>query len=591
LALVALPYAFSIDSYYTHATVMENGDIQVYENINFTLETAYNEGFRSIRKEDFDSLDRIAIQAVKVNGQDVTYTKQMNGDNAEIVWKKTYEGANNIELSYILKDRAQLYDDFAKVCFEHYGANWPVTTGTFRSQMTLPETARGKDMHFEVYSAKQGNAYIDDLSVMIEMTDVPSGNYIGGCYLYDKAALSTINIVNGSALQILQDEREAYGSKTIVASEDLGSSTCCCLPAAIITALIALFYLIRDIRAPKLPESILPPDKEEPAVVTTLVRNEMVEADVLAAAILDLINRNCMDIVELEKGKRSSTELNKERTILMLKKRPDNPKPYDNAIIDMLFANGRKEVDLDRMATEFAAIKTKEDAEKDGVSKGVETFNEEIEKILKGKGLWEYRNANKNKKTGLSLIVFFGLIASCAAIFVSFEFMTKYLATGNYLEVAGTGIALLVFFPSAIYAVIGYLKPSAPGVMREEYAKWDAFGRAVKASRLNEYPPSSAVIWGDILVYATALGMADRVKKHMSELDIITSKRLERMDIVRKSSIEFYVSAWALHNLRTYGNRYGPESSHGGFSSGSSGGWSSGGGGFSGGSSGGGGFR
>jgi len=593
ISVLPLATAFSIDSYYTHATVMKNGDIQVYEDINFTLEKAYNEGFRSIRKEDFGSLGNIDVQSVKVNGQGVQYAKQMNGDNAEIVWKKTYQGKNEVELTYILKGRAQLYDDFAKVCFEHYGANWPVAADVFKSRMTLPEEARGKDMHFEVYSAKSGNAYIDDLSVVIDMANVPSGNYVGGCYLYDKAALQTSNRVNGSALQILQDERKAYGSKTVVAAEELGSSTLCCLPAGIIALLIALSYLMKDLKQPKYPENILPPDKEEPAAVRVLVTNNLSEADALAAAILDLISRNCIDIVELEKEKSTSAELKKERTILMLKKRPETPKPYDNAIIDMLFSGGRKEVDLDQMAADFDVVKSKEDAEKNEISKGVEAFNSETEKILKAKDLWKYRNSAQSKTAGLGGIAIFGLIASCAAIFITMGFMSKYAAAGNYLEVIGTGLGIILFFPSMIYSVMSYLKPSYPAAMREQFGRWDAFGRAVKASRLKEYPPSSAVIWGEILVYAAALGMADKVKAHMSELDALTSKRLERLEEVRMSSRHFYHSAWALHNLRHYGNRHGPvSSSHGGFSSHSSGGWSSGGGGgFSHGSSGGGGFR
>ena len=85
MALLSVAFPFSIDSYYTHATVQADGDIVISESINFTLEQAYNEGFRSIRKEDFGALNDISIQSVKVNGQAVQYAKQMNGQNAESV--------------------------------------------------------------------------------------------------------------------------------------------------------------------------------------------------------------------------------------------------------------------------------------------------------------------------------------------------------------------------------------------------------------------------------------------------------------------------------------------------------------------------
>ncbi len=113
---------------------------------------------------------------------------------------------------------------------------------------------------------------------------------------------------------------------------------------------------------------------------------------------------------------------------------------------------------------------------------------------------------------------------------------------------------------------------------------------AIKASRLKEYPPASAVIWDDIIVYATVLGLAEKVEKHLSELKAFDIRKIERIDKVRTSVFTYYVAAHSVSNLSKYGRRSGPRSS-GGFSSASSGGWSGGGGGFSGGSSGGGGFR
>ena len=594
LALAALSFPFSIDSYKTKATVMGNGDLQIAETMDFTLEKEYNEGFRSIRKEDFGSLGDISVQSVKVNGAGVPYTTQMNGDQAEIVWKKTYPGANKVELRYTIKDRAQLFNDFAKICYEHYGANWPASASVFESRMELPEAARGKDMHFEVYSSKKGDAFIDDLTVVIQMNGVPAGNYIGGCYLYDKSALKTGNLVNASALQILQDERKAYGSEEMIGpSGSPGSITCCCLPLAILAAALAIFYYVEGAKVKRLPENILPPDKEEPAVVTVLVRNRISDKSILASCIIDLINRGILDIVELEKKGETSAEINRERTILFLKKRPADLKPYENAVLDMIFSDGKKEVDLDRMAADYDKIKTKAESEDSPVAKNMGIFTSEIERILKGKEIWDLRNSGEAKTASLAGFGFFGLIVACGVAFVSVDFISAYIANGDWLEIIGTAASFAILLPALIYDVFIFTqRPSVPQKLRDEYSRWDAFARAVKSSRLKEYPPGSAVIWGDILVYATALDLADKVKHHLSELDLLTSKRLEKLDAVRKSSYHYYASALAIYNLKTYGRRSGPSTSHGGFSSHSSGGWSSGGGGgFSGGSSGGGGFR
>ncbi len=593
LALAAASSAFSIDSYFTQAAVQKDGSLDVYENINFTLEKEYSEGFRSIRREDYASLDNLDVHYVKVNGQDVPSMKQQNGDKAEIVWEKTYAGQNNVELSYTLKDRAQLYNDFARVCFEHYGAGWSVPAGVFESRMSLPEAARGKDMHFEAYSAKNGTAFIDDLDVVIRMTDVPPGNYVGGCYLYDKGALSTGHVVHASALQILQHERESYGSEKIIAPEGRGSMALYCLPLGLLSAIAAAVVFFTKRSLPKKPENILPPDDEEPAIVSALVRNEVKQPEMLAAAILSLINRGAIDIVELEKKGETSAGAKRERTILMLRRRPGGLKRYETAILDMLFPGETKEADLDSLAASYDAMKTKEEAEKSPVAQNMDIFANEIDGILKARGMTELKDLKTGKNAGLIGIGMMGLFFSCALVLTAVPFLMYSLAAGDYFGAGGSIVAMLLFFPSAAYLVYYYnVRPTIPKGFEDEYAEWDAFARAAKASRLKEYPPSSAVIWGEILVYATALGLADKVKRHMSELDSLTAGRLAEMDTIRDSSVRFYSSAWAIRNLRRYGNRHGPEARHGGFSSRSSGGWShGGGGGFGSHSSGGGGFR
>lgn len=51
----------------------------------------------------------------------------------------------------------------------------------------------------------------------------------------------------------------------------------------------------------------------------------------------------------------------------------------------------------------------------------------------------------------------------------------------------------------------------------EEYdAKWQNFKKYIKDfSLIKEYPPESVAIWNKYLVYATALGVADAVRKAM----------------------------------------------------------------------------
>ncbi len=596
LLLFSTAFSFSIDSYTSDVQVQGNGDLSVHETMVFNLEKAYNEGFRSIRPQDFDSdLNNILVNSVTVNGQPVEYVKQMNGANAEIVWKKTFQGINTVDISYTLKNRVELWDDYAKVCFEHYGANWPAPATTFYSKMTMPEAARGKDLHFEIYSTKQGDAHIDDLSVITQMNDVPSGNYIGGCYLFDKSAVNTNKVMNGSAYAILKDERQAYNSQPLLNPADNFPCAPCCCPFGILLLLIAGYLAYQQFGKKKLPENIMPPSDEEPVAVAVIVNNDYSEKDILASAILELINKGVIDIMELEKAGEKGMEIKRERTILFLKKRPATLKPYELALLDMIFQGGKKEVDLDALAADFDKIKGKDDASKSIIPQKMDLFSSEITKILKDKNLSGVAKKKYQKRGlvgGLGVPIFFFGLCFVASFFAGgFDFLGFLWQTGDYLYliamVVGTFL-VIVAAPSLIWL---YLQPEVPKGFETQYSQWNAFARAVKASTLKTQPPSSALIWGEILVYANALGLAEKVKQHLSELDSFIVKRIDKMDRVRRSTYAFYSSAWGVRNLSKYGRRSGPMG-HGGFSGRSSGGWSSGGGGgFSGGSSGGGGFR
>jgi len=597
LALCGALFSYTIDNYQTDATVQSSGTLHVKETITFTLtaqdisQMSAGEGYRSIRLQDYGQLSSIHINSVKLNGATVESRVQQspdNPENAEVVWTTVVEGQNMVVLDYTISNRVELYNDFARICYEHYGANWPVSAAVFQSRMVLPEASRGKDMHYQIYSAKQGGSRIEDLTIVVDMTNVPSGNYIGGCYLFARDSVHTSRVVNASALAILQDERQSYTRQAPVGLFDgQGSPACCCLSVFIILLVLSLAAAYDTLLKPrKYPDNLMPPDKEEPSVVAVLLRNELPEKDLFASTLIDLINRNIIDIMELEKKPGETMELKRERTILMLRKRPEGLKPYENAVLDLIFSD-KKEVDLDQMAEDYKNVRTKDDAKKLNVEKNMDLYHSEMKKIIKEKGLWNSSQGREVRKSQLGSIAFFLVTFSLCIIPYMFSDVPN-MGTDVLLAllISAPGVFILSL---ALYHYYSSMKSEYPKMYADEFEKWDAFRRGAQASRLKGYPPGSAVIWGEILTYATAIGLAEKVKKHLSELNILLPPRLENVQKVTPHFHSFYASAFAVSNLSKYGNRYG---STGGFSSHSSGGWSGGGGGgFSGGHSGGGGFR
>jgi uncharacterized membrane protein len=251
----------------------------------------------------------------------------------------------------------------------------------------------------------------------------------------------------------------------------------------------------------------------------------------------------------------------------------------------MIFFEGNSEVDLDEMAAKFKKVNSQAKAKNHPIPLALADFDTKVNALLVEKKCYDAVNSKENRFGLLMVAGFFAFFFVMCAGIDALGLLFYYFDLGNIGAAAIVIASMATLAGLSGYCAYKLLQPAAPKGYEKEFELWDAFARGLKSSRIKEYPPSSVIIWGKILVYATALGLAGKVKKHLSELDALTAKRMEAMEEVRGSSYVFYASAIGISNLGKYGNRQG-------FSSRSSGGWSSGGGGFSGGgSSGGGGFR
>ena len=134
------------------------------------------------------------------------------------------------------------------------------------------------------------------------------------------------------------------------------------------------------------------------------------------------------------------------------------------------------------------------------------------------------------------------------------EFFIKTGAT--YLKIYGVGaliVAGVVFYftlfsplPLSVYALMAAIILGIAGIISlilpqkvggrwtqdgvDYDAKWQGFKRYIQDfSLIKEYPPESVVVWNNFLVYATALGVADKVRKSMGMT--LPKEQLDQSDI------------------------------------------------------------
>lgn len=130
-------------------------------------------------------------------------------------------------------------------------------------------------------------------------------------------------------------------------------------------------------------------------------------------------------------------------------------------------------------------------------------------------------------KKGDTYLKAFGIIGLIVAALTFFFTVSDPLPASS--------LALISSIILGIVAFISLIMPQKVAgqwtTYGEEYdAKWHNFGKYIQDfSLIKEYPPESVKIWNKYLVYATALGVADKVRKTM-EISL-SGEELARSDI------------------------------------------------------------
>jgi uncharacterized membrane protein len=220
--------------------------------------------------------------------------------------------------------------------------------------------------------------------------------------------------------------------------------------------------------------------------------------DGFQATIMDLINRGYLVVSTEENGK-------KKKVYLEIKDNPRNDLySFEKHVINFLKKNAIDNVvELEQLKKN---LKNKENA------KSFKYHYDAWEGDLKSFFLKD-KIADFFVKTGDTYMKLYGVIALVVAGVVFFFTISNPIPTAIY--------ALLASIVLGLVGIISLILPEKiAGRWTQEGidydAKWQGFKRYIQDfSLIKEYPPESVVVWNKYLVYATALGVADKVRKSM----------------------------------------------------------------------------
>ncbi len=522
--LISVPFLISVTSdnrSYTisKATVdlyvQQDGSLKVKEKLHYSFKGTYQGVYRDI---PLYTGERIENLTVSTTGAYSTYsvTNKSNMKSVKI-YLYTNEYALNpitdrdvdVIIEYDFINVITIYNDIAELQYKVWGEYWDVEAGQLTTNVHLPSQNGVKYWLNPPYYAANSTWLGSVLNVIAG--PIPSGNFFEIRLTIPKEQFNNpvfARQVNIDALTQIEKVQNDYQNNI-----NFYSTLYYILGILMLLSLIIPFRIyLKYGREPKTTyqgeyESE-PPTNDPPAMVNA-ISGKGYRKDVgkpamegFQATIMDLINRGYLGIESVAEGKKS------KKSVIIKFTSTTHTSELDSHEIDAIFLlksfseggvlNLNKMNKMLKDKDKALTLKTSYETWQFGFS----------QQYLSESTIKEYFISAGNKYTKN-----YGIIALILAGAVYYFIRTSTLPAASFLVqtsiiLAITGVICLISPPK----VAG--RWTQKGV--DYNAKWQAFKKyLLDFSLIKDHPPESVAIWNKYLVYATALGVADKVLKSM----------------------------------------------------------------------------
>jgi uncharacterized membrane protein len=525
--------SYSIPSINMDMFLQNDGSIHVTETIHYSFSGTYNGVYRDIPLKNGQILENVKVstqgayssQEVIDQGTNQRVKIYLYSDAA-----KTTPISNkdvDVTLEYDLGHVLRFYNDIVELQYKLVGEGWSVPIEQLNAKIHVPSSDGVKYWLNPPYYAKNSSWQGNTLEV--NSGSIPSGDYFEVRMVLPKSQFSANptngTIINQDALNQIEQIQTAYQNQL-----NFNSMLYSILAVLMILSLfVPLIIYYRYGREPKIDyraeyERDIPTD-DPPALVNAICgpgfSKKIGEPDMdgFKATIMDLIDRKYL-LMEKEPSEKQGYGIDDS---MFLKINPEKDKSALKEFeLDILNFLGEFEQDglisLDQISADLSDRETAKSFR--------DTYNNWKDDI-KDRFLSDDQMDKIFIKKGDTYLKIFGVAGIIVAAIVFFVTITDSLPAAKSALVASIALGVV----SVISLILPQKIAGQWTTYGEEYdAKWHNFKKYIQDfSLIKEYPPESVTIWNKYLVYATALGAADAVRKAM-EL-YVPSEQLEGSDI------------------------------------------------------------
>ena len=537
LIFIIMPLSFaasySLPEAVEHIKVKDDGTTTITDNITYSISGQVNGVTRIIPLSGKQSITNLEVETP---GYYNTVEVQTTSNQQKIkVWlykdeaktQKVSDTEVTVIFHYDLLKGVKIYNDIAELQYMSWGNGWEESLNKLTTYIEIPGSSKEVEYWNNPDTYLKESTWTQDNVLTSQYTGIPSQTSVEQRLLMPKSYFtSTANadVINKDAKQQIEKDQKDYKNQ-----QDFNNMLWS-IPAilsAIMLVLPAGMYMLWG-RNPKIAydldyESQIPTD-DSPVFVNAMIPGivEEIDGNAFTATLLDLIDRKYYKMVVS----------NEEDTILRrIDRDTAELKQYEIDIIEFLqdFEDEGQKLSLNTLTEYDSSLRDFMDAWK------IDAYSE----VPRTRVRQLYDKSKENLMSGYNILALF--------LGVAFLFGLLMFATGPFVMIGYILAILLIIEQLMLFFFVDTPLGRWTSEGKEFHDRWKNFEKYIKDySLIKQRPPASVQVWGKYLVYATALGCADKVTENMKKY-VAHSNRSE--DILLGSDVVSLGYFWGFYHI------------------------------------------
>ncbi len=494
---------YSIGDVKKDININNDGSVDISEDINYQITGEVNGVYRNVTLSGNQSIEDISVQTPGyyntvevINGthstqirvwlyKDAAKTQKVSSENVEVIY------------NYKFCKGVKIYNDVAEFQYNLWDNSWNKGVNSLVADINIP----GSNSSVEYWSNPDlelnSTTWLTTQELELRYNSLSSSQSQEVRILMPTDYFTShedADVIDTDANATIHEQQQSYED-----SQQLRQNILYILSALLVILIIlpaGIYY--RYGREPKIDYDLEyetnPPTDHRPIYVNQVLLGDVGEIDIdgFNAVFLDLIN----------KGYYKLLQCNEEEIILRVtSKDHEDLELYQKDVIDFL---NKFEVD-----GKISLNNIKESADTGAFENFLELWKIDVHRFVKStKDIFNKRGVEvSNIWVMISVFVSVMAIIALLMTFKGFDKEVPFI-----LSVVLLIESLVIYFRSNTF--MGHWTEKGKLL----HARWMAFRKYLSDySLIKEYPPESVKVWGDYMVYATAMGCADETSKNMKK--------------------------------------------------------------------------